>query len=121
MTIHDTLCKYIPTLLRPSHADASTTENLLKHAWFLFELCTVSMAASVVHARENKLPKRERFAAEFYYRLDNLVQTLTPMLITRHHEMAAACRLANVALAYLLRVCRVVALAPHNAHTQCCR
>jgi hypothetical protein len=75
------------------------------------------MAASVVHARENKLPKRERFAAEFYYRLDNLVQTLTPMLITRHHEMGTACRLANVALSYLLRVWCTNCAHDVHAHT----
>lgn len=43
--------------------------------------------------------------------MENLVQTLVPLLITKQHEMPAACRAANHALAYLMRVRTLVTRA----------
>lgn len=55
MSIHDALCKYIPTMLRPAHADSATTQSLLTHLWFFTELVAASLARTVLVAREKKV------------------------------------------------------------------
>ena len=60
LSVHDALCKFIPTMLRPAYADSATTQSLLGNSWFFMELIAVSLARTVLKARESKVAGRRR-------------------------------------------------------------
>lgn len=130
-TVHSALCRYVPLLLRPAHADADTTSGLLRQLWFFLDVTVKSMGQRLLDDGKHKVSfsaeffascltiphvacllqvaRTDRFPSELLFRIESMVQTLVPLIIAKHRELPQECRSANAAVAFFLRVYRYIA------------
>uniref|UniRef100_A0A914VB90 Uncharacterized protein n=1 Tax=Plectus sambesii TaxID=2011161 RepID=A0A914VB90_9BILA len=104
-TIHSALCRYVPLLLRPAHADSDTTSGLLRQLWFFLDVTVKSMGQRLLDDGKHKVARTDRFPSELLFRIESMVQTLVPLIIAKHRELPQECRSANAAVAFFLRSC----------------
>ena len=50
------------------------------------------------------MPRNERFTADYQFRIQNLLQTLTPNIVQKQREMPAETKMANQSLAMFVKV-----------------
>lgn len=50
------------------------------------------------------MPRNERFTADYQFRIQNLLQTLTPNIIQKQREMPRETKMANQSLAMFVKV-----------------
>lgn len=53
------------------------------------------------------MPRNERFTADYQYRIQNLLQTLTPNIIQKQREMPRETKIANQSLAMFVKVTKL--------------
>ncbi|XP_065925413.1 dedicator of cytokinesis protein 9 isoform X3 [Magallana gigas] len=104
-TVHEELAKNLTTILRPANADNVVVCKFLKYSWFFFEILIKSMALYLISTDRIKMPRNERFTADYQYRIQNLLQTLTPNIIQKQREMPRETKIANQSLAMFVKRC----------------
>ncbi|KAK3096056.1 hypothetical protein FSP39_022605 [Pinctada imbricata] len=104
-TVHEELAKNLTTILRPANSDHVVVNKFLKHSWFFFEVLIKSMALYLIDTDRIKMPRNERFSSDFHFRIQNLLQTLTPNIIQRLREMPREAKNANKSLAQFVKCC----------------
>ncbi|TKR72200.1 hypothetical protein L596_019689 [Steinernema carpocapsae] len=100
---HSALCKYIPMLMRNIQGDNDALAVLYKQLWFLLDVISKSIAETVIDKGLYKTARKERFSAEFLFRIEVLVESIIVGIITKQKTFPAPCRSANTAIAYYLR------------------
>ena len=50
------------------------------------------------------MPRNERFSGDYQYRIQNMLQTLTPYIVSKFKEAPRETRNANYSLAYFVKV-----------------
>ncbi|XP_078311765.1 dedicator of cytokinesis protein 9-like isoform X13 [Crassostrea virginica] len=104
-TVHEELAKNLTTILRPANADNVVVCKFLKYSWFFFEILIKSMALYLINTDRFKMPRNERFTADYQFRIQNLLQTLTPNIIQKQREMPRETKMANQSLAMFVKSC----------------
>ncbi|XP_048744096.2 dedicator of cytokinesis protein 9-like isoform X7 [Ostrea edulis] len=104
-TVHEELAKNLTTILRPANADNVVVCKFLKYSWFFFEVLIKSMALYLTDTDRIKMPRNERFTADYQFRIQNLLQTLTPNIIQKQREMPRETKMANQSLAMFVKSC----------------
>ncbi|XP_062616230.1 dedicator of cytokinesis protein 9-like isoform X2 [Saccostrea cucullata] len=104
-TVHEELAKNLTTILRPANADNVVVCKFLKYSWFFFEILIKSMALYLIGTDRIKMPRNERFTSDYQFRIQNLLQTLTPNIIQKQREMPRETKMANQSLAKFVKSC----------------
>ncbi|KAL3847595.1 hypothetical protein ACJMK2_018498 [Sinanodonta woodiana] len=104
-TVHEELAKSLTSLLRPANADMLVISRFLQQAWFFFEVIIKSMTQFLIDGERVKMPRNERFSGDYQYRIQNLIQNLSPYIISKVRELPKETRNANHSLAYFVKMC----------------
>ncbi|XP_053403969.1 dedicator of cytokinesis protein 9-like isoform X5 [Mercenaria mercenaria] len=104
-TVHEELAKSLTMILRPANADQVVVTKFLNNSWFFFEVLIKSMTQYLIDGERVKMPRNERFSSDYQYKLQTLIQTITPYITSKYKEAARECRNANFSLAYFVKMC----------------
>uniref|UniRef100_A0A1I7X489 PH domain-containing protein n=1 Tax=Heterorhabditis bacteriophora TaxID=37862 RepID=A0A1I7X489_HETBA len=102
---HGSLCKHLSVLLLSVQNNIDLLAAIYRQLWVLVDIVCKSMAQSIVHKALYKTSRKDRFSPEILDQIGNLIETLVHQYIAKHRELPDECRLANTAVAFLLRVC----------------
>ncbi|WAR28617.1 DOCK9-like protein [Mya arenaria] len=104
-TVHEELAKSLTMILRPANADQVVVVKFLNNAWFFFQVLIKSMTQFLVDGERVKMPRNERFSSDYQYKLQTLIQTITPYITSKYKEAPRETRNANFSLAYFVKMC----------------
>ncbi|XP_063429493.1 dedicator of cytokinesis protein 9-like isoform X5 [Mytilus trossulus] len=101
--VHEELSQFLTSLLRPGTGDHVVTTKFLKHSWFFFQILVKSMTIYLVDSDRVKMPRNERFTSDYQFRIQTLLQTVTPHIIQKQKDRDT--KLANQSIASFLKMC----------------
>lgn len=104
-TVHEEMSRHLPTLLRPANTDFLVVNKFMHHSNFFFEIMIKSMAQHLLTSGRIKMHRNERFAADYLFRIQNLLQVLCPYIIQKYKEMPVETQELNSSLANFLKRC----------------
>ncbi|CAG0914598.1 unnamed protein product [Notodromas monacha] len=105
VTLHEQMCRALTLLLRPANTDALVINKFLRHTGFFFRLLAKTMAQYLLITGRIKMQRHERFSGDFHYRLQSLLQALSPHIIQKHKDLAPETREANFCVAHFIKRC----------------
>lgn len=79
--------------------------KMLKHLWFLLDVCSKTMCQAIIINRSNKISRRKRFSAFTVDAIQSLFNEIVQKIIEHHKAFAVETRAANLALAYFAKYC----------------
>ncbi|XP_076805731.1 dedicator of cytokinesis protein 9-like isoform X3 [Clavelina lepadiformis] len=105
-TIHEELAQGMTSLLRPSATDFLTSNKLLLHSTFFFEIIVKSLSQHLISTEKIKMKRNERFPMSFQHAVQSLLTTTVPHHIvkkwkTNYTEIHSA----NLSLAIFVKNC----------------
>lgn len=104
-TVHEEMSRHLPTLLRPANTDFLVVNKFMHHSSFFFEVMVKSMAQYLLTTGRIKMHRNERFASDFLFRIQNLLQVLCPYIIQKYKEMPLETQELNCSIANFLKRC----------------
>ncbi|XP_060575600.1 dedicator of cytokinesis protein 9-like [Ruditapes philippinarum] len=104
-TVHEELAKSLTMILRPANADQVVVVKFLNNSWFFFEILIKSMTQYLIDGERVKMPRNERFSSDYQFKLQTLIQTITPYITSKYKEAHRETRNANFSLAYFVKMC----------------
>ncbi|XP_052217568.1 dedicator of cytokinesis protein 9-like isoform X3 [Dreissena polymorpha] len=104
-TVHEELAKGLTAILRPVNADHVVVIKFFNNSWFFFEVLVKSMTQFLLNGDRYKMARNERFSSDFQFKLQTLIQTITPYITSKFKEAPKETRNANFSLAYFVKMC----------------
>lgn len=104
-TVHEEMCKYLPTILDPKNTDFLVVNKFMYHADFFFEIICKGMAQHLLSTGRIKMHRHERFSSDYLSKMENLMQVLTPYLLKKYKENPIETKELNKSLATFLKKC----------------
>ncbi|KAL4220208.1 Dedicator of cytokinesis protein 9 [Mactra antiquata] len=104
-TVHEELVKSLINILRPANADQLVVTKFLNMSWFFCEILIKSMTQYLIDGERVKMPRNERFSSDYQYKLQTLINTITPYITSKYKEASRETRNANFSIAYFVKMC----------------
>ncbi|GLG92417.1 Dedicator of cytokinesis protein 9 [Gryllus bimaculatus] len=104
-TIHEEMCRHLPTLLKPANTDFLVVHKFMQHAGFFFDTMLKSMAQFLLSTGRIKMHRNERFSADFLQSVRNLLDVLYLYLSQKYKESPVETQELNRSLAHFLKRC----------------
>ncbi|CAH0557569.1 unnamed protein product [Brassicogethes aeneus] len=104
-TVHEEMCKYLPTILNPSNTDFLVVNKFMHHSDFFFDVICKGMAQHLLSSGRIKMHRHERFSTDFLNKLESLMEVLTPYILTQYKEKPLETKELNKSLANFLKQC----------------
>ncbi|XP_074040157.1 dedicator of cytokinesis protein Ziz isoform X3 [Leptinotarsa decemlineata] len=105
ITVHEEMCKHLPTILHPNNTDFLVVNKFMHHSDFFFEIIVKGMAQHLLSTGRIKMHRHERFSTEYLSRVENLMHVLIPYVLNKYKEMPLETRELNKNMAYFLKKC----------------
>ena len=103
-TVHEELAENLTSVMRPGIADHLVVTKFLKHSWFFFQVLVKSMTLYLIDAERVKMPRNERFTSDYLFRIQNMLNAISPYIIQKHKEMFRETKNANQSLGNFIKV-----------------
>ncbi|KAJ8916213.1 hypothetical protein NQ315_016352 [Exocentrus adspersus] len=104
-TVHEEMCKHLPTILHPNNTDFLVVNKFMRHSDFFFEVVVKSMAQHLLSSGRIKMHRHERFSADYLSKIENLLQVLIPYILNKYKEIPLETKELNKSLANFLKKC----------------
>ncbi|KAI4466055.1 dedicator of cytokinesis dock [Holotrichia oblita] len=104
-SVHEEICKYLPTILNPNNTDFLVVDKFMHHSLFFFEVVIKSMAQFLLSTERIKMHRHERFSKEYLSRIETMVQLSISYVFTKYKSMDTETMELNRSIATFLKKC----------------
>ncbi|GJQ82839.1 hypothetical protein Trydic_g13541 [Trypoxylus dichotomus] len=104
-SVHEEMCKYLPTILNPNNTDFLVVDKFMHHSLFFFEIIVKSMAQFLLSTERIKMHRHERFSKEHLSRIEMMVQMSISYVFSKCQIMDTVTMELNRSIATFLKKC----------------
>nr|CDJ91787.1 Pleckstrin homology and Dedicator of cytokinesis domain containing protein [Haemonchus contortus] len=102
---HSVICRFLNSLTVSLQDVTNELATLYRQLWFLFDVIAKSIAQTIVRRSLLKCPRKDRLSPEVLEQIGNLINTIVPLLISKHRELPKESRAGITCIAFFLRCC----------------
>lgn len=104
-TVHEEMCKFLPSILDPNNTDFLVINKFMKHSEFFFQIVIKSMAQHLLNTGRIKMHRHERFPSEYLKNIEILSEVLIGYILSKHKDMPSETTELNKGFAHFLTKC----------------